>query len=52
VKPVLSYMIVCVVYVMVTLLVWLALSHMVLSCMMMTMMVTHVNAQDVDDMKE
>ena len=49
-KPVLSYMIVCVVYAMVTLLMWMALSQVVVSYMMM--LVTHINAQNVNDMKE
>jgi hypothetical protein len=50
VKPVLRYMIVCVVYAMVTLLMWMALSHVVVSYMMM--LVTHINAQNVNDIKE
>jgi len=49
VKPVLSYMIVCVVYAMVTLLMWMVLSHVVVNYMML---VTHINGQNVNDMKE
>lgn len=44
-----SYMIVCVVYVMVTLLMWMALSHVVVSYMTL---VTHINGWNVNDMKE
>jgi hypothetical protein len=43
-------MIVCVVYAMVTLLMWMALSHVVVSYIMM--MVIHINGQNVNDMKE
>jgi hypothetical protein len=50
VKLVLKYMTVCVVYAVVTLLMWMALSHVVVSYMMM--LVTQIKGQNVNDMKE